>query len=153
MGKVQTNFNGWIPGTVSRSVDEVKVAFANVGATPIKFGDPVFYKAAAKGVVGYGDAAATAANFIGICVREGAKTPDEYDSSLAQINPQEICDVLTRGCVTVEIVSAATVGAPAYLDANGKWTGTSSSTMAAANTTFKSVAYPKAEVLIATRKF
>ena len=151
MGKVQTNFNSFIPGAISRSIDDVVQYYANVGTADIAFGDPVFYKAAAKGIVGHSDAAASANTFIGFAVRHPSQTPEEYGSNEAVYQPGDMVSVLVRGSICVNIVAAATVGAPVYMDANGKITGTSASTTAIPNAVFRTVAYPKAEIAVTKR--
>ena len=77
MGKVISGFpNGWA-GAISRAVDDIVEAYANVSGTAIPFGSPVFQDSERTGVTGI-QAGAGTETFLGFAVRSPAKTPNVY---------------------------------------------------------------------------
>ncbi|AIY82182.1 hypothetical protein U728_3750 (plasmid) [Clostridium botulinum 202F] len=94
------------PGTVSRSIDAIitpKVVKSNIASgketeLPIAFGAPVILNA--DNTYSRFAANSTADIFAGIAVREIKQATDYYAAS-GEYLPNEVCDVLNRGSVTV----------------------------------------------------
>lgn len=94
------------PGTVSRSVDAIitpKVIKSNVTSgketeLPIAFGEPVILNS--DNTYSRFGATGTAETFVGIAVREIKQATDYYAAS-GEYMPNEVCDVINRGSVTV----------------------------------------------------
>ena len=104
MGKVLSGFpNGWA-GAVSRAVDDIVEAHANVSDTRIPFGSPAFLDEDGAGVTGI-QSGADADTFVGFAVRSPAKTPNVYspeeEANLAAYEAGEMVDVLTRGSIVL----------------------------------------------------
>lgn len=70
-------------------------------STPITFGLGVVYDAANPGAVIIPTDTSTAANFVGVAVREVKSATDYLDQSVGQYVPGDAVPVLKRGCVNV----------------------------------------------------
>ena len=104
MGKVLSSFGNGFPGAISRAIDDVVIAMPNHHTDPIPFGTPVVLSSAGNGVVPFG-AANTAAQFVGVAVRNPSKTPETYGESAGTYLPGDLVDVIVRGHVTVHMPS------------------------------------------------
>ena len=103
MGKVLSTFtNGW-PGAISRSVDDVVVALANKSGAALPYGVPVALDSGKTGVVRFDANTHTAAEFVGITVRDPAKTPDAYGGNTGSYGVNELADVLVRGHIVAAV--------------------------------------------------
>lgn len=107
MGKVLTNFMNGYPGAISRSLDDVVIAMANVSGSPLAFGQAVALSMDRTGVVPFDGSSHTAADFVGVTVRNPSKTPETYGSNLGSYASGEMADVLVRGHIAVRVASAS----------------------------------------------
>ena len=132
MGKVLSSFGNGFTGSVSKSIDNVILPLANTGENEIGFGMPVAFDEDKIGAVLFDGAEMTAADFIGVTVRNPAKTPSEYGKSEGGYAPGDIMDVLVRGHIVVKVVSANPGPAPgdpvAVLKSGGRFTAGSETT-------------------------
>ena len=140
MGRVQQNFINGVPGSVSRSVDDIIISIRNASDTDIAFGTPVFVTN--SGAVPLDPATPQEfSDFLGFAVRVADKTPDTYPDIQ---NPQQfsqagvwkagdLMEVLVRGSIVVQLATAALPGNKIYLrKSDGKLTpnpGTSGTTI------------------------
>ena len=109
MGKVLSAFSNGFPGAIARSIDDVVIAMANRSEGEIAFGMPVALAPDGAGVVPFDGASHTAADFVGITVRNPSKTPETYGANTAAYASDELADVLVRGHIVVK----STAGVPA----------------------------------------
>ena len=161
MGKVISDFtNGWA-GAISRAVDDIVEAHANVSETAIPFGSPVFRDTDAIGVTGIRSGAG-AESFIGFAVRSPAKTPDVYSTeglnSCGAYAPGEMVDVLTRGSIVLPASgSGISPGKQVYIntETGRAVSAASAGTLKIPNCCFRSRRDPNglAEVLLTTRHY
>ena len=108
MGKVLSSFtNGWV-GSIARAKDDVVVALANKSGAAIAFGVPVVLSADKTGIVPFDSETHTGDDFIGVTVRDPAKTPDAYGSNEATYGANDIVDVLVRGHIAAKVVVGTT---------------------------------------------
>ena len=111
MGKVLKNFTNGFAGAISRSIDDVVVALANKSNNPLAFGVPVALNGDKNGVVPFDGSTHTAADFVGVTVRNPSKTPDAYGSDVGSYASGELVDVLVRGHIVVKLTGGM-LGAP-----------------------------------------
>lgn len=132
MGKVLSTFGNGFVGSVSKSIDNVIIPMANTGENAIDFGMPVAFDEDKIGAVLFDATEMTAADFIGVTVRNPSKTPSEYGSSTGKYEPGDIMDVLVRGHIVVKVVSANPAPTPgdavAVLKSGGRFTAGSETT-------------------------
>ena len=123
MGKTLSSFTNGFPGAISRSLDDVVVAFANKSEAALAFGVPVVLDATRKGVTLFDPATHTGADFVGITVRNPSKAPDTYGSSAGSYAAGDIVDVLVRGHIVVKMENwDGTLGDPITIKkADGSW--------------------------------
>ena len=132
MGKTLTKFrNGWA-GKVSRSNDQVIESFRNVSLGDIGFGVPVFWDSTNKGIIPYDSATCTMDNFVGFTVNIGDKSPENYSEDAGKFTTKDPVEVITRGCVVVDIGNYTAEGASVYIK---KSDGTLTSSAGEAGTT------------------
>lgn len=122
MGRVQQSFINGVPGSVSRSVDDIIISIRNASGADIPFGTPVF-------VTNDGAAPFDLSSpqefddFLGFAVRVADKTPDTYPNTQ---NPQQfsqtgvwkagdVMEVLVRGSIVIRMATAALFGDRIYL--------------------------------------
>ncbi len=137
MGKVLSSFTNGYPGAIARSLDDVVIALPNKHTAALAFGVPVVLNTAGDGVVPFGSSH-TAAQFVGVTVRNPSKTPDTYGSDTGSYAPGELVDVLVRGHITVNMPNtyAATPGAPvSIVKASGAFSVTTGETVVALTNT------------------
>ena len=96
MGKVLSAFSNGFAGAIARSIDDVVIAMANRSEGEIAFGMPVALAPDGAGVVPFDGASHTAADFVGITVRNPSKTPETYGANTAAYASGELADVLVR---------------------------------------------------------
>ena len=101
MGKVISSFTNGFPGAIARALDDVVVAFANKSEGALAFGVPVALDATKTGITLFDPATHTAADFVGITVRNPSKTPETYGANTAAYASGELADVLGTDCVLV----------------------------------------------------
>ena len=113
MGRILSYFgHGWA-GSTARALDDVVVAFANHSGFPIAFGVPVALDANGDGVVPFDPETHTAADFVGVTVRNPAKTPESYSEITGSYGPDDPVDVLVRGHIVARVEDGDTIlGAP-----------------------------------------
>ncbi|MBQ6398548.1 MAG: hypothetical protein IJI21_00335 [Clostridia bacterium] len=102
MTQVLSSFMHGYPGAVSRSMDNLIVSLRNAEEVPIQPGAPLFLAEDGEGVVPAGRDA-DPARFVGVAVRNPARTPDVYGASVAPYGPGDPVDVLVRGSVVVRL--------------------------------------------------
>lgn len=127
MGKVLASFLPGYPGAISRAVDDIVKPMAVGGANAIDFGLPVVLNAGKTGVVAFASTN-TADDFVGIAVRSGAKTPNDYGNNTGKYNQNEMADILVRGSAVVVCYSGtpAMDGAVYIIKANGRFSADAS---------------------------
>ena len=106
MGKVLSNFTNGFAGAIARSVDDIVIAMANKGESPIAFGRPVALGEDKDGVVPFDGSTHTAADFVGVAVRNPSKTPDAYGSNTGSYAAGEMVDILVRGHIVVKLAGS-----------------------------------------------
>ena len=106
MGKVLKNFTNGYAGAISRSLDDVVVALANKSNNPLAFGVPVALNGDKNGVVPFDGSTHTAADFVGVTVRNPSKTPDAYGANTGSYAAGEMVDVLVRGHIVVKLAGS-----------------------------------------------
>ena len=123
MGKVISSFTNGFPGAIARALDDVVVAFANKSEAALAFGVPVVLDATQTGVTLFDPATHTAADFVGITVRNPSKTPDTYGSSTGSYAANDLVDVLVRGHIVVKMENwDGKLGDPVTIKkADGSW--------------------------------
>ncbi len=155
MGKVLKTFNNGYAGAISHSLDDVVVPFANKSNGAIGFGMPVALNASKTGIVPFDGSTHTAADFIGVTVRNPSKTPDAYGSNTASYGSNDIVDVLVRGRIVVECEGTPSLGAAVSVKTlNGKFaTGSGTGLIALTNVHVSATkdAYDMVEILLNTR--
>ena len=156
MGKILSTFKNGYAGAIARSLDDVVVALANMSGEPLAFGVPVALASDGSGVVPFDPEDHTAASFVGVSVRDPAKTPDAYGSNAAAYGGDDIVDVLTRGHIVVALAgSNPQVGAPVAIDktTGGFTVATGNTVIALTNVHVSSVPDTSgmAEILVNTR--
>ena len=127
MGKVLASFAPGFPGAISRAVDDIVKPMAVGASGGIAFGLPVVMNAGKTAVIPFASTN-VADDFIGIAVRSGAKTPNEYGSNTAQYNQHEMADILVRGSAVVVCYSGtpALAGAVYIIKSNGRFSADAS---------------------------
>ena len=160
MGKVLSEFtNGW-PGAASRAVDNVIISMASGVNDNIPFGAPVFFFPGENACGPFDPQNASDylfSNFIGITVRSGVKTPEEYGSSVAAFKPGDPVEILTRGAIVLEFGHGVDPGATVYIrKSDGAFVtdpGTSGSTLELTNVRVKTASDSdnRAEVVVLER--
>ena len=161
MGKVISGFtNGWA-GAISRAVDDIVEAHANVSGTAIPFGSPVFRDQDHIGVTGIRENIEVG-SFLGFAVRSPAKTPNVYSSeaenSRGSYEAGEMVDVLTRGSIVLPASGSGILpGKQVYinLETGRAVSASSSNTLKIPNCCFRTCRDPNgfAEVLLTTRNY
>ena len=113
MGRVLSYFgNGWA-GSISRAVDDIVVTCANHSGFPIAFGVPVALDPNGDGVVPFDPDHHTAADFVGVTVRNPSKAPENYQEITGSYGPDDPVDVLVRGHIVARVEDGDTIlGAP-----------------------------------------
>ena len=111
MGKVLKTFTHGYAGAIARSLDDVVVSFPNKSPNPLAFGVPVALSQDKTGVVPFDGSTHTAANFVGVTVRNPSKTPDAYGSDVSAYAAGDLADVLVRGHI-----AAATAAGRIYFE-------------------------------------
>ena len=126
MGKVLDSFMHLFPGAVSRTADEIVISLKNAGNGAIYPGTAVFL--AADGGVTAVRPGSTFDEFVGIAVRSGAKTPNDYGNNTGKYNQNEMADILVRGSAVVVCYSGtpAMDGAVYIIKANGRFSADAS---------------------------
>ena len=124
MGKVLSSFGPGFAGAIARSIDDVVIAMPNTGDSALAFGVPVVLDEDKIGVQLFGSEN-TAADFIGVTVRNPSKTPTTYGSNEGSYAGGEMVDILVRGHIVVKVVSATPApnlgDAVAIMKSNGKF--------------------------------
>ena len=154
MGSVLKNFSHGCPGAISRSLDDVVVALANKSNAPMAFGIPVALNSDKTGVIPFDANTHTAADFVGVTVRNPSKTPDIYGDNLGSYGPKDIADVIVRGHVVVRVNGTARLGMPvSILKSNGQFSTSTADTAVMLNNVHVSGAASEslAEILLNTR--
>jgi len=125
MGKALTKFrNGW-QGRVSRAVGNIIESMKNASGASIPFGAPVFWDSTAKGVIPFNADTCTMDNFVGIVVNVGAKAPESYGSNEGEFTVNDPVEILTQGCVIIDINNYTAEGASVYIKkSDGKFYST-----------------------------
>jgi len=103
MGKVLSSFTNGYPGAIARAVDDIVISMANKGDAPIAFGMPVALSEEKDGVMPFDGSYHTAADFVGVAVRNPSKTPDTYGDNTGSYAENELVDVLVRGHIVVKL--------------------------------------------------
>jgi hypothetical protein len=103
------------PGQTARQPDEiVRTRPVAAASADINFGDPVLINA--DGTVTKFGAANTAAQFAGIAARRIKSAIVYPNQELGCYKPQEACDVIERGAVSVKVnVGSPAVGGAVYI--------------------------------------
>ena len=154
MGKVLSSFTNGFPGAIARAVDDIVISVANQSGDPIPFGTPVMLSNDRTGVVRFNPVGKTAADFIGVTVRNPSKTPDTYGDNEGTYAPDDIVDVLVRGHIAVKLAgTGAAVGGSVGVNADGftAATGTGIVTLDSAHITALPDANGIAEIVLNTR--
>ena len=118
MGKVLKSFSNGYAGAIARSLDDVVLALANKSGEEIPFGAPVALSADKTGIVPFDASSHTAADFVGVTVRNPSKTPDTYGSSSGSYAANELADVLVRGHIVVALDGGSALGAAVGVSAS-----------------------------------
>ena len=117
MGKVLRFFNNGTPGAIARALDDVVISMANRSGDMIPFGAPLALGLDRDGVVPFDPSAHAAEDFVGVSVRNPAKTPDTYGADQGSYAPDDLVDVLVRGHIVVPMGNySARVGDPVSID-------------------------------------
>ena len=155
MGKVLKTFTHGYAGAIARSLDDVVVSFPNKSPNPLAFGVPVALSQDKTGVVPFDGSTHTAANFVGVTVRNPSKTPDTYGSNEGAYASNGLVDVLVRGHIVVAMDGSPGIGdAVAIRTSNGGFasgTGTGLITLTNAHVTSTVDTVGMAEILLNTR--
>lgn len=97
---IGTDFNYGYPGTIARSGDEVsRSRVVKSTSADIKFGDPVIINT--DGTVSRFGASNVATDFAGIAMRKVKQATGAADANFGVYYPNEVCDVLERGSVSI----------------------------------------------------
>jgi hypothetical protein len=103
------------PGQTARQPDEIVVTRpVDAASADINFGDPVVV--GADGSAAKFGAANTAVQFAGVAARRIKGASLYPNQGLGSYKPQEACDIIERGSVSVKVnVGSPTVGGAAYI--------------------------------------
>ena len=103
MGKVLKSFNNGFAGAIARSKDDIVIAMANKSGDALAFGVPVALDDDKTGIVPFDGSEHSAADFVGVTVRNPSKTPDTYGKNVGTYAKNDMVDVLVRGHIIVKL--------------------------------------------------